>query len=88
MSEIDPFLAGVAGRDVAGRDVAESAVLAAPRRRRAAGAVSVQISLRVPASWVGQLRERAIAAAWAEDCMVTPQEIVRRIIADALRRPF
>jgi hypothetical protein len=58
------------------------------RRRPADGRPNVQISLRLPASWVGQLRERAIAAARREDCMITPQEIMRRIIADALRQPL
>ena len=45
---------------------------------------TVQVSLRLPASQVNALRERAFAAGREEQCMITPQEIVRRMIAAAL----
>jgi hypothetical protein len=45
---------------------------------------TVQVSLRLPASQVNALRELAFAAGRAEKCMITPQEIVRRMIAAAL----
>ncbi len=59
-----------------------------PYTRRAAEGErpNVQISLRVPAGWVYQLRRRAIDASEKEVRMITPQEIVRRIVADALNR--
>lgn len=46
---------------------------------------TVQVSLRMPANWVALLRRRALAAAHAEDTIITPQEIVRRMIAAALK---
>ena len=58
------------------------------RHGRQPGRPNIQMSLRVPASWISELRERAIAAAHREDCMITPQDIVRRIIAEALRKPL
>lgn len=45
---------------------------------------TVQVSLRLPANWVKMLRHRALAAATAEDAIITPQEIVRRMIAHAM----
>jgi hypothetical protein len=47
---------------------------------------TVQVSLRLPASQVSALRELAFAAGRQEQCMITPQEIVRRMIAAALKR--
>jgi hypothetical protein len=58
------------------------------RRRPAGGPPNPQISLRIPANWIYRLRERAIRAAGDEDRTITAQEIVRRIIADALSRPL
>jgi len=45
---------------------------------------TVQVSLRLPANWVKMLRHRALAAAAVENAIITPQEIVRRIIAQAM----
>ena len=45
---------------------------------------TVQVSLRLPANWVKMLRHRALAAAAAEVAIITPQEIVRRMIAQAM----
>jgi hypothetical protein len=59
--------------------------LARSGRARGAEERTVQVSLRLPASWIALLRQRALAAAAAEEAMVTPQEIVRRMIADALK---
>ncbi len=59
----------------------------APTRRgrgRKDAEQTVQVSLRLPASQVNALRERAFAAGREEQCMITPQEIVRRMIAAAL----
>ncbi len=53
--------------------------------RRASRERTVQVSLRLPANWMVALRQRALAAAAAEDAMITPQEIVRRMIADSLK---
>ena len=44
----------------------------------------MQVILRLPANWVKMLRHRALAAAAAEDAIITPQEIVRRMIAHAM----
>ena len=55
-------------------------------RRDRRGEPTIQISLRLPTSWMALLRQRALAAAAREDCMITPQEIVRRIIEDALNQ--
>ncbi len=46
---------------------------------------TIQVSLRLPASQVTALRELAFAAGRREQCMITPQEIVRRMIAGALK---
>ena len=56
----------------------------ATTRRARRGEPTIQISLRLPTSWMALLRQRALAAAAREDCMITPQEIVRRIIEDSL----
>lgn len=45
----------------------------------------MQLSLRLPPGWIALLRQRALAAAAEEETMVTPQEIVRRMIAEALK---
>jgi hypothetical protein len=45
---------------------------------------TVQVSLRLPANWVKMLRQRALTVAAAEDAIITPQEVVRRMIAQAL----
>jgi hypothetical protein len=57
------------------------------RRAPAGGRPNKQISLRLPANWIMMLRERAIEAASREQRMITPQEIVRRIVASALSQP-
>jgi hypothetical protein len=54
-------------------------------RKRGTAERTVQVSLRLPASWVALLRQRALAAASVEDAMITPQDIVRRMIAEALK---
>jgi hypothetical protein len=59
-------------------------VRAAGRGRRDAEQ-TIQVSLRLPVSQVGALRELAFAAGREEKCMITPQEIMRRIIAAALK---
>jgi hypothetical protein len=60
---------------------------ARPRRGRDDAEPTIQVSLRLPASWVGRLRDRALAASAREQRMITPQEIMRRIIATALDTP-
>jgi hypothetical protein len=55
------------------------------KNSRADAERTIQVSLRLPASQVTALRELAFAAGRREQCMITPQEIVRRMIADALR---
>ncbi len=55
------------------------------RGGRAAEEPTVQVSLRLPASWVARLRQRALAATAREENIITPQEIMRRIISLALR---
>jgi hypothetical protein len=56
-----------------------------PGNSRVDGERTIQISLRLPLSWMTTLRQRALAAAAEEDWTVTPQEIMRRIIAEALK---
>ncbi len=41
---------------------------------------TTQISLRLPESWMTLLRRRAAFASTSEDRMVSPQEVVRRMI--------
>lgn len=41
---------------------------------------TTQISLRLPESWMTRLRRRAVQASTAEDRMISPQEVVRRIL--------
>lgn len=64
------------------------AVQSYSRTRQAGGPPNTQISLRIPASWIVRLREQAIRAAGQEDRTISAQEIVRRILADALAKPF
>jgi len=47
---------------------------------------TTQISLRLPESWMTKLRRRAANASTAEDRMVSPQEVVRRILRRELER--
>ena len=59
------------------------------RNRRAGRAKSdtdptVQVSLRLPSSQINALRERAYAVGRVERSMITPQEIMRRMITKAL----
>ena len=46
---------------------------------------TVQVSLRLPVSQIHALRERALDTARKEQTMITPQEIMRRIITSALK---
>jgi hypothetical protein len=46
---------------------------------------TLQVSLRLPASQVTALRELALNASRQEQRMITPQEIVRRMIVKALQ---
>lgn len=73
----------------AAEDQADRPEGATPARVPAAERVvkerTVQVSLRLPANWVKMLRQRALAAAADEDAIITPQEIVRRMIAQALK---
>ncbi len=55
-----------------------------PPGRRAGADRTVQVSLRLPAKWISQLRTRALAASANEQSTITPQEIVRRILGSAL----
>lgn len=64
------------------------AVQSYSRTRHAGDPPNTQISLRIPASWIVRLREQAIRAAGQEDRTISAQEIVRRILADALAKPF
>jgi len=48
------------------------------------GRSNIQISMRVPAAWMPLLRERARAVSEREERTITPQEIMRRMIAAAL----
>ncbi len=49
-------------------------------RPTSAGGPKVQLSLRLPANWIYLLRKLAIEASDREDRMITPQEIVRRLV--------
>ncbi len=58
-----------------------------PRGRGGRGTeeATVQVSLRLPVSWVRRLRQQALAATAREESIITPQEIMRRIISAALK---
>lgn len=58
------------------------------RRCPPGGLPNVQTSLRVPARWMPLLRKRALCASEQEGRMITTQEIMRRIIAEALSQPI
>jgi hypothetical protein len=45
----------------------------------------MQISLRLPEAWVSALRREAIKASTAEDRMISPQEVVRRLVGQGLK---
>ena len=47
---------------------------------------TTQISLRLPESWMTKLRRRAANASTTEDRMVSPQEVVRRILRRELEQ--
>ena len=55
------------------------------RRQAADKPATVQVSLRLPESWMQALRQRALAATAREERIITPQEIMRGIIAAALQ---
>lgn len=46
---------------------------------------TMQVSLRLPTSWMAQLRRRALMAGAKEDLIITPQEIIRRLIEADLK---
>lgn len=46
---------------------------------------TMQISLRLPEAWVSALRREAIKASTAEDRMISPQEVVRRMVGQGLK---
>jgi hypothetical protein len=46
---------------------------------------TMQISLRLPEAWVTALRREAIKASTAEDRMISPQEVVRRLVGQGLK---
>ena len=46
---------------------------------------TMQISLRLPEAWVSALRREAIKASTAEDRMISPQEVVRRLVGQGLK---
>ena len=47
---------------------------------------TTQISLRLPESWMTKLRRRAAHASTTEDRMVSPQEVVRRLLRRELEQ--
>jgi hypothetical protein len=47
---------------------------------------TMQISLRLPGSWMTRLRRSAALASMSEDRTISPQEVVRRILRRALEQ--
>jgi len=66
-------------------DPPSGAEIAAPSARHDDGETT-QISLRLPERWMTKLRRRAANASTTEDRMVSPQEVVRRILRRELEQ--
>ena len=65
---------------------AESSSQPEPQSPRRDEGGTTQISLRLPEGWMRQLRRRAANASTTEDRMISPQEIVRRILRRELEQ--